>query len=294
MSNVKRRATKKKFYLNQEEQTELCIQAQQGDVKAFQKMIVSNLGLINKPVIWYTTKYQRATQGGLLEADDLWQMGVLGLINAVEKFDPQKEVSFATYATWWIRDAIGCDTAKQSNLIGVPHDLFLQISRAAKARNYLERVKENVSNEEIAQYLNEQAAKNHKDSAADSAKMTADRVQNLLTLKCLQDAISFDALLMHSSEYGEWRETQVIGADINDKQELRTTLLNHVLSTFDANIREMICRKFGLNTYSKHTYAEIGEIYAVSGESIRQKINSALALMQEKIQELGYQYSDLL
>ena len=138
--------------LKAEEEKAIAIAAKKGDEKARKKLIESNLRLvvsIAKHFVYHG-----------LSLLDLIQEGNLGLMKAVEKFDPYKGFKFSTYATWWIRQAITRALADHANTIRIPvhaHELIGKINRTKKILTMTNSGEP--SDEEVAKYLNIDVAK---------------------------------------------------------------------------------------------------------------------------------------
>src|ERR687898_1286636 len=132
--------------LTHAEEIELSNRSKAGDKRARQKLIEKNLRL----VVSVAKKYR----GYGLPFEDLIQEGNIGLMKAVEKFDPEKGFRFSTYATWWIRQAVQRAVADKGRTIRVPVHMTEKIRKMARTYNELSaELEREPTNEEVAEHL---------------------------------------------------------------------------------------------------------------------------------------------
>jgi RNA polymerase primary sigma factor len=132
--------------LTHKEEIDLSMRAKAGDMRARQRLIEKNLRL----VVSVAKKYR----GMGLPFGDLIQEGNIGLMKAVEKFDPEKGWRFSTYATWWIRQPVGRAVADKGRTIRVPAHVGDKIRKLARAQSGLsQELGREPAAEEIAQRL---------------------------------------------------------------------------------------------------------------------------------------------
>src|SRR3712207_29271 len=132
--------------LTHEEEIDLSKRAKQGDKRARKRLIEKNLRL----VVSVAKKYR----GYGLPFEDLIQEGNIGLMKAVEKFDPDRGFRFSTYATWWIRQAVQRAVADKGRTIRVPVHMGEKIRKMARTYNELSvRLEREPTDEEVAEGL---------------------------------------------------------------------------------------------------------------------------------------------
>lgn len=244
--------------LKAEEEKAIAIAAKKGDEKARKKLIESNLRLvvsIAKHFVYHG-----------LSLLDLIQEGNLGLMKAVEKFDPYKGFKFSTYATWWIRQAITRALADNANTIRIPvhvHELIVKINRTKKILTMTNSGEP--SDEEVAKYLNIDVAK------IEEAKLITEKT----------NLISLDTPIKSDGD----REDSVIGDFIpstdDDPEEIAYKMaleetIKEVLATLTPREQKVLELRFGLNDNKIFTLDEIGQMLCVTRERIRQIENKAI------------------
>src|ERR687898_80784 len=224
--------------LKHAEEKDLSKRAKAGDKGARQRLIEKNLRL----VVSVAKKYR----GMGLPFEDLIQEGNIGLMKAVEKFDPDRGWRFSTYATWWVRQAVQRAVADKGRTIRVPVHMGEKIRKMARTYSELSaELERDPTDEEVAERLG----------------WTADEVRNVKG--AMPDAGSLNQPLSSeadSSELGELVEDeQASDAPGEVMREMETQGLEAAIEGLPERHRHVLVRRYGLDDQRSATLAELSE-----------------------------------
>lgn len=253
--------------LTPSEEKDLAKKAKEGDVQAKKQLIKANLKLV-------VTIAKKAIHISNLPMTDLIQEGNMGLMVAADKFNYKLGYKFATYASWWIKQSMFKAISEQSHCMKIPVYIQETLSRFSKLKREMERESNSqVKTEDVAKRMN----------------ISAEKIDTFLN--AYSKTISIESGLENS----DGKEMNI--ADIiEDKkasatqevefEDLKTDILN-VISTLKEREQEVVKLRYGLEDNTKKTLEEIGNIYGVTKECIRQTELRALKKMRFSV--LGQQ-----
>ena len=237
----------------------LCVMIQQGNLQAEQDLCVKNKKLVDKYVLAYEKRYRHR-----LDFDDLEQAGFIGLITAAKKFDISMGYSFSTYAVWWIKQAITREIMDHGFVIRIPVHMMERISKVATIEN---RFSELNREERIVKVMDETG---YPEEWVRECMMLKEYV---LTYSSLNVTVGEDETV----ELGEFlSDDGVIPIEeMVENRELRR-ILDDVLDTLTEKEKKVIRLRFGLEDNRQWTLEEVGKLFNVTRERIRQIESKAL------------------
>lgn len=251
--------------LNAEEEKEIAKTAKEGSqeesLKAKQKLVRSNLKLV-------VNIARKTIQVSKLPMIDLIQEGNLGLMVAIEKFDYKLGYRFSTYAAWWIKQSIFKAISEQSHCVKIPVYIQETLSKFSKVKSSLEqKYNTQIKNEDVAKEMN----------------ISAEKIDAFLG--AYNSSISMDANYELSSgsevTLAEILEDPKATVYADVEYENLKKDIEYVISRLKEREQAVVRMRYGLGEWGRKTLEEIGKMYGVTKECIRQTENRALNKLRE-------------
>lgn len=249
------------------QEVSLSTAAHKGDNAARSKMIESNLRLV--------VKIARRYIGRGLAFLDLIEEGNLGLMHAVEKYDPNRGFRFSTYATWWIRQTIERAIMNQSRTIRLPIHVVKELNTYLRAaRQLTQTLDHEPSSEEIAELVDK----------------PVEEIQRMLELN--KDVTSIDIPL--SQETDKPLVEVIANPDENNQDPIDilqdADLLDQIdkwMSHLSDKQQEVLSRRYGLRGFDRETLEEVGKAIGLTRERVRQIQFEALRELRDILKTHG-------
>lgn len=247
--------------LSFEEEKVLAQQIEQGDLEAKQKLIQANLKLV-------VTIARKAIHMSALPIIDLIQEGNMGLMIAAEKYNYKLGYRFSTYAGWWVKQSMFKAISEQSHCMKIPVYIQETLSKFSKVKSKMEQeVNTPVKTEDVAKEMN----------------IAPDKIE--MFLSAYTKTISIE----NGLEKNDGKELNVADILADDTtliseniefQALKNDLNNVIETTLKEREQEVVKMRYGLGDTERYTLEEIGNIYGVTKECIRQTELRALKKMK--------------
>lgn len=253
--------------LTVDEEVALARLAQQRDMEARRRMIESNLRLV--------VRIARHYMHSGLQFLDLIEEGNVGLIKAVEKFDPERGFRFSTYATWWIRQTIERAIMNQARTVRLPVHLVKELSSYLKAgRRLAQKLDHEPTAEEIATFLGK-------------PPQEVERVLNLNEPTSSIDGRSYSNDKLTLADLLPDENTSGDVVDDIQREGLQHRV-EHWLTKLDKRQMEVVVRRFGFHGHSVATLEGVADELQISRERVRQIQIEALRKLRNMLEYEGF------
>ena len=250
--------------LSPAEEVDLAAKIKKGDKKAREQMIKANLRLV--------VKIARDYEGIGLPLLDLISEGNIGLMKAVERFDPAKGGKLSTYGSWWIKQSIKRALANQSKTIRLPVHLVDKISKMRRTAMKLQEILgREPSDEEIA----------------DELGISTLRVSQMRTAAIRPASLDAPIGDEDSNNFAEVVQDENADSPYQQLEEKTVTkMLQEMVKTLEPREATILSARFGLDGGSERTLEEVGEKFGVTRERVRQIQNIALRKLRRMIEKI--------
>ena len=251
--------------ISHDEEYELAVKAKSGDRKAREKLLNANLRFV--------VSVAKKFRGQGLPLSDLINEGNIGLITALDKFEPEKGYHFISYAVWWIRQSIMKALSEKGRAVRLPLNRTNELMQIQKAQKAIMHDKE-TSDPSV-------------DDIAEMTGLDKALINNLLSVS--HEMVSFDSPIKKGEEsdttFGDFIEDD---ADGPENQVVDSSLKSDVralLTVLSDKERDIITRRFGLDGEEPMSLKERGDVYGLTKERIRQIEKRALERLRAVSQE---------
>lgn len=251
--------------LGRDEEYDLAIRAKNGDALAREKLVNGNLRFV--------VSIAKQFQNRGLPLIDLISEGNIGLLTAIDKFEPEKGYHFISYAVWWIRQSILKAIGEKSRMIRLPMNKSADLIQILNAKNKIENeTNDDASIEDIAR----------------ECGMEPSDVLDLMQIA--RDVSSLDAPLgtEEDTSFGDFIESDEPKPEDYVMDKAMKSSVNKILASLPEKERGIIRLRFGLDNNEAMSLKEVGEIYHLTKERIRQIEKKVLSSLRsdEEVQNL--------
>ncbi len=258
-----------------EQELEVATKAKSGDFMARQAMIEHNLRLV--------VSIAKAYMNRGLPFPDLIEEGNLGLMHALDKFEPARGFRFSTYATWWIRQSIEKALMSQVRTVRLPVHVIREINQVLRARRYLEQIL---------------AVEARSPQIEDIASLTGKSIEDVVdALAMAEHTTSLDAprdLDPGSSLLDLISDERSAGPHETIEKSQRDDMLYSWLKGLKDDQRVVIVRRYGLDNQEPATLEDVAKEIGLSKERVRQIQQEALVKLKKYLHSHGLDKDALL
>jgi RNA polymerase primary sigma factor len=251
--------------IGRDEEYDLAMRAKNGDSAARERLVNGNLRFV--------VSIAKQFQGRGLPLIDLISEGNIGLLTAIDKFEPEKGYHFISYAVWWIRQAILKAIGEKSRMIRLPMNKSADLIQILQAKSNLE--KNGYDDASI-------------EAIAAECGMTESEVLEIMQIA--RDVSSLDAPVgsEEDSSFGDFIESDDPRPDDIVMDEALKNSVRKILGTLSEKERGIITLRYGLDNNEAMSLKEVGEVYNLTKERIRQIEKKVLGnlLQNEEVREL--------
>lgn len=254
-----------------EQEKELAYRAASGDKDARDKLVLANLKLVYDIAGRFLARHNRTVH---INQEDLFQVGTIGLMHAIDKFDPDKGYRLSTYATWWIKQALGRYYHENGYSVTFPQYIAEYMPKLQHARNALVKEGLPVSAEQVFELV--------KDIPQGRVKLTLEMVETMLFWLVPNRSLSFAVDKDEGLELGSILPDPDDAYTSLDDDLDKAALIAEMLSALDEKKRRLIEKHYGLGSYHnrEQSLRDIGKELGVTRQAILLMENRSIETMR--------------